>query len=170
MFVIRHFFQIIIAQIEHLDFLAALSFDELFPVIQQYITFNFLVASHVQHLQFGQFEEHVHWKRGQFLAVIDFHVCQHGEVVPVPVIFFFFVCFAVSRFRVIYQFHAEIICHDRRVGNEEVFQLGAAHQGFRDTFDVVGQVTELYVLLVNAVTFLDRFEVRVGIDTVNQNL
>ena len=31
-----------------MDFLAALSFDELFPVIQQYITFNFLVASHVQ--------------------------------------------------------------------------------------------------------------------------
>ena len=58
-----------------------------------------------------------------------------------------------------HQFRAEVIRHNRRIGDEEVLQLSTAHQSLGDTGNLVGQISKLHVFLVDAVAFHDRLEV-----------
>jgi len=89
--------QFVVAQVQYLNLVTALTVDEVIPVFQQHIAWNFLVAGHIQHLEFRQFRQYIHRKGSQLLAVVNLHVGKHGEVVPAPFFLLFFKCFAVSR-------------------------------------------------------------------------
>ena len=47
--------QFVVAQVQYLNLVTALTVDEVIPVVQQHIARNFLVAGHIQHLEFRQF-------------------------------------------------------------------------------------------------------------------
>ena len=123
-FALGELLKVVVAHVNSLNFLAAVTLDKAYPVFEQFLARYTSHAGDVEHLQFGQFRKHIHGKRGHLGTVVNLHICERGEVLPAPRILL--IGIFVTGINVVYK---EVLACNGRVCNIELVKLGTTHYG-----------------------------------------